>query len=241
MSTKLSFKEALERQGVTKAEHPVESASRDKTNIVLFAASSIERPVDFVRLLVAGGVSMKRARAVLDRLAQRNVVPLDINTDSLTAVFDGMHQLGVIGDVLESGSVDAKAIREKQGLSQPDFACLYGLEVNTLKNWEQNRYVPDSAAQVLLRVIEHCPHAVVWARASQNYREFARSVWAFDQSIACTNYLPLLTVCRQDQKSWSDQVLHISGDISANARSMWRTPSDQDVGHRPKTERAYVK
>jgi hypothetical protein len=166
MSMKFSLKEALERRAQTKEERPVQSASQDKSSVALLAAASIGRPVDFVRLLTDHGVSLKRARLLLDRAAQRQVVPVEINTGGVARFLEGMHELGVIGVLLVSQPVDPKRIREKQGLSQPDFACLYGLEVDTIKNWEQGRYTPDGPARTLLNVIDRCPRAVIEARAT---------------------------------------------------------------------------
>ncbi|MBV9561097.1 MAG: hypothetical protein JOY90_11655 [Bradyrhizobium sp.] len=113
---------------------------------------------------------MKRARAVLDRLAQRKIVPLEVDAGALNRLLEGLRQLNVLGAILEDQSPDPKTIREKQGLSQPDFACLYGLEVDTLRNWEQHRYAPDGPARTLLSVIEQCPHVVILARLARDSR-----------------------------------------------------------------------
>jgi putative transcriptional regulator len=56
--------------------------------------------------------------------------------------------------------VDIKAIRERTGLSQEEFALRYGLEVASLRNWEQGRTQPEAAVRVLFRVIERNPEAV---------------------------------------------------------------------------------
>jgi putative transcriptional regulator len=56
-----------------------------------------------------------------------------------------------------------KAIRDRLGTSQSEFAMLIGVSVATLRNWEQGRRVPDGPAQVLLRVVAHDPEAVVRA------------------------------------------------------------------------------
>ncbi|MGH6980002.1 MAG: helix-turn-helix domain-containing protein [Stellaceae bacterium] len=57
-------------------------------------------------------------------------------------------------------NVNVKAIREKTGLSQEEFALRYGLEVASLRNWEQGRTQPELAVRVLFRVIERNPRAV---------------------------------------------------------------------------------
>jgi putative transcriptional regulator len=56
---------------------------------------------------------------------------------------------------------DIKAIRERLGLSQSRFAMLIGISVSTLQNWEQGRRVPDGPAQMLLRVADRHPDALL--------------------------------------------------------------------------------
>jgi putative transcriptional regulator len=48
--------------------------------------------------------------------------------------------------------LDIKAIRDKYGLSQRQFAAMLGISVRTLHNWEQGRRVPVGPARVLLQV-----------------------------------------------------------------------------------------
>ena len=56
-------------------------------------------------------------------------------------------------------------IRAKLGLTQEEFAARFGLPLGTVRDWEQGAHRPDRAAQVLLRVIESNPDAVVRAIA----------------------------------------------------------------------------
>ncbi|MDP3740418.1 MAG: transcriptional regulator [Hyphomonadaceae bacterium] len=56
--------------------------------------------------------------------------------------------------------VDVKAVRQKTGLSQPAFAMTFGLEVSAVRDWEQNRRMPERTAQLLLRVIDAAPEVV---------------------------------------------------------------------------------
>lgn len=184
MSTKLSFKEALERQGAAKERLPARSASPTHS-VVLLAAAPISRPVDFIRLLSEHGISLKRARLIVDRLASRELVPAELSTSDLSAFFSNAHELNVLAMELDSPDINPKSIRDKQGLSQPEFASLYGLEPDTLKNWEQGRYAPDGPARTLLMVIEKCPHAVISARAkyilgSDDLRKVRETLQRFD-------------------------------------------------------------
>jgi putative transcriptional regulator len=54
-----------------------------------------------------------------------------------------------------------RAIRRKVSKSARDFERRFGIPAATLSNWEQGRRTPDPAAQVLLRVIERDPEAVL--------------------------------------------------------------------------------
>ncbi|MEX2261816.1 MAG: helix-turn-helix domain-containing protein [Bryobacteraceae bacterium] len=59
--------------------------------------------------------------------------------------------------------IDVRAIREKTGLSQGDFAKRYGFSPRTLQEWEQGRSQPDSAVRAYLTVIDRNPQAVAEA------------------------------------------------------------------------------
>jgi len=56
---------------------------------------------------------------------------------------------------------DIKAIRERLGLSQRQFAALMGVSVDTLQNWEQNRRKPRGAARTLLLIADKHPEAIL--------------------------------------------------------------------------------
>ena len=58
---------------------------------------------------------------------------------------------------------DAKAIRERLGLSQSRFAAIIGVSVRTLQNWEQGRRESEGPAKALLRVVDRDPEAVLQA------------------------------------------------------------------------------
>lgn len=65
--------------------------------------------------------------------------------------------------VREVRSVDVGAARRRLGLTQAEFARVFGVSVATVRNWEQHRREPDGPAKVLLTVIEKEPEAVVRA------------------------------------------------------------------------------
>jgi len=49
---------------------------------------------------------------------------------------------------------DIKALREKAGVSQREFAAMLGVSNRTLQEWEQGRRTPTGPAMNLLRVYE---------------------------------------------------------------------------------------
>jgi putative transcriptional regulator len=56
--------------------------------------------------------------------------------------------------------VNVREIREKTGLSQPQFAARFAISPRTLQEWEQGRAIPDSAVRAYLTVIARDPEAV---------------------------------------------------------------------------------
>ena len=67
--------------------------------------------------------------------------------------------------VTEVAPMDVKAIRRRLEMSQSEFACLIGVSVATLQNWEQGRRRPEGPARALLKVAEANPAAVAAALA----------------------------------------------------------------------------
>lgn len=57
-------------------------------------------------------------------------------------------------------AVDVRAIRDRTGLSQPDFARRFGFTAAAVRDWEQGRRQPEAAARVLLLVIASRPEVV---------------------------------------------------------------------------------
>ena len=58
---------------------------------------------------------------------------------------------------------DVRALREAVGLSQSDFAALFGFNVRSLQDWEQGRRRPEIPIRAYLAVIQRDPQAVIRA------------------------------------------------------------------------------
>jgi putative transcriptional regulator len=56
--------------------------------------------------------------------------------------------------------LDVKAIRQKIGMSQQEFAGYFGVSKRTIQEWEQGRRCPSGAARAFLLVIDREPEAV---------------------------------------------------------------------------------
>lgn len=67
---------------------------------------------------------------------------------------------GVKVHTVEVDDVDVKALRNKLGMTQEGFASTFGLNVDTVKQWERGRRSPRGPERTLLRVIEREPDAV---------------------------------------------------------------------------------
>ena len=63
----------------------------------------------------------------------------------------------------EFEDLKVKAIREKLGMSQSQFAALMGISKRTLENWEQGKRQPTGSAKALLTVVAKKPEAVLEA------------------------------------------------------------------------------
>ena len=63
--------------------------------------------------------------------------------------------------------VNTRKLRDLLGLTQEAFAARYQIPVGTLRDWEQQRKMPDAPARTYLIVIEKNPEAVAaWLGAA---------------------------------------------------------------------------
>jgi len=62
-------------------------------------------------------------------------------------------------------SIDIRALRERLGMTQEQFALQFGFILGTVRHWEQGCRYPVGSARVLLKVIEHDPDLVKAALA----------------------------------------------------------------------------
>jgi putative transcriptional regulator len=53
-----------------------------------------------------------------------------------------------------------KALRQRLGMTQVEFAETFHLSITTLRDWEQHRSIPDAPARALLLAIERDPEVM---------------------------------------------------------------------------------
>jgi DNA-binding transcriptional regulator YiaG len=113
-------------------------------------------------------LSLRRAHETLERLAAGESVAVELAAADGGRLRSELARLGILARQIRAPTVDVKSIREHFGLSQAEFAIRFGLEIDTVQNWEQGRNRPDQATQLLLKVIETYPDQVEAILTSQD-------------------------------------------------------------------------
>jgi len=158
MSTKLSFREAFAQLEETPAE-PQGSSGFPRISALL-KMDNIRQPVEVARTLKRLGLSLRKSHEILNRLAASEIVAAEFVSEDADRVIADLAAVGVRARAIVVPNVDVRKVREGLLISQVEFATRFGLEVDTLRNWEQDRHSPDKPARVLLKLIEQSPHLV---------------------------------------------------------------------------------
>ena len=91
MSTKSSFRAALERRGCAKAKSPVRSGFPIP---LVLALDDVKEPVEVARLLKKRGLSLRKAHETLNRLANRETVAVELRADTPGRLVSELAALG---------------------------------------------------------------------------------------------------------------------------------------------------
>jgi putative transcriptional regulator len=57
--------------------------------------------------------------------------------------------------------IDVSAIRKKLGMTQKEFATQYYIKLQTLRNWEQDKRIPDTTTLAYLTCIASRPREIL--------------------------------------------------------------------------------
>jgi DNA-binding transcriptional regulator YiaG len=120
---------------------------------------AFSKTVTAAQVLIRNGVGASKARTTVERLLAGEKVPLVVPQVGSTATFE--RELDTLGVRAHRRAipahVDVAAIRQRLHLTQEEFAARFALSVATVRNWEQNRSVPDDASRAFLAVIARAP------------------------------------------------------------------------------------
>ncbi len=122
----------------------------------------IPRTIDATMLLVYHGMAMLRGKRAIEAMLDDGRVTIELPlVEHPEAVINGLAQAGIEAVHIPPGSaVDVRALRDRLRLTREQFALRYGLEVETLRNWETGKREPDTTARSYLRVIANAPELV---------------------------------------------------------------------------------
>ena len=125
------------------------------------------RTIDATHALARRGLSLLRAKRAIESLLEKGRVfvelPMVEDTTVLTAE---LAAAGITAAWIQPDlTVNVRELRERLELTREQFAIRYGLEVETLRNWETGKREPDMAARSYLRAIANAPEPVEQAYA----------------------------------------------------------------------------
>ena len=115
-----------------------------------------------MRALVRRGLTVLQAKRAIEELMRtgRMFVSLPALDDS-AALSQDLAATGVAAAQVDvDAQPDVRGIRERIGLTREQFALRYGLEVETIRNWESGKRDMDAAARSYLKVIANDPERV---------------------------------------------------------------------------------
>ena len=121
------------------------------------------------RSLLKRHLPIREAKAAAERLFDegRAVVELPVveSLDALRSELEACQVKALL--VPPPRQVDTRSVRSRMNLSQEQFALEFGLDLSTLRNWEQGRSAPDTASNAYLLMIDRDPDAVRRAMAEE--------------------------------------------------------------------------
>jgi len=131
--------------------------------LALRRTGPIDRPIDIVQRLRAAGLTLRAAHAALTELTNTGHTVCQIAEDAgipaLTADLAALNVHAAARHPADAGLI--VRVRTRHGLSQRQFADRLGLDIDTLRNWEQGRNKPDPAALSLIRIFDQNPDLVL--------------------------------------------------------------------------------
>lgn len=161
--TDLSLKERFARLGPVWAIDRVPSGTPAVFVLRLpQPAESAPRVIDAMFTLARRGLTMLKAKRHIEALVEHGVTFVHLPTvGDPQAVVAELTQAGIgTAPVAPPADLDIRGLRYHLGLTREKFALRYGIEIETLRNWETGKRAPDATARSYLRAISNEPDSV---------------------------------------------------------------------------------
>jgi putative transcriptional regulator len=162
-----SLRERFARLGPIQAVDPVSSGSPATFVLRLRQDRAAPRTIDAALTLARRGLPLLRAKRVLEEvLATGNAIVTLPTVDDPASVLGELRDAGLAVALAEPRQTpDVRDLRRRLGLTREQFAIRYGLDVETVRNWEAGRREPDRTARSYLIAIANDPARVAQAYA----------------------------------------------------------------------------
>lgn len=162
----LSLRERLARLGPIRAVDRVSSGS-PAAFVLRLIPGRAPRTIDGALALARRGITLLKAKRAMEAMMETGRAFVDLPTveDALALTRDLADAAIAAAPIQRDGKVDVAALRQRLGLTREQFALRFGLEVETLRNWELGRREPDATARSYLKAIENDPERVEQAYA----------------------------------------------------------------------------
>lgn len=158
----LRIEGATRTSGAGPGRRPAPSFSGDPVTLLLRLEGSLDQPISVVERLRAAGLTLRSAYTAISRLTEAGLAVCEINTGAdIPALAADLATMNVHTNRrrrLDPGLVSH--VRARHGLSQREFSALLGIDIDTLRNWEQGRNKPDQAVLNLIRAFDEAPEAI---------------------------------------------------------------------------------
>lgn len=147
----------------------VDRVSSGSPGVFVLRLMADRRPatVDGALALARRGMTLLRAKRCMEELVATGRCFVDLPTvEGAPALIADLAQSAIAAASAEPPhSVDVRALRQRLGLSREQFATRFGLELETVRNWEMGRREPDTTARSYLQAIGNEPELVEMAFA----------------------------------------------------------------------------
>ncbi|MGX7705032.1 helix-turn-helix domain-containing protein [Methylobacterium sp. Gmos1] len=153
-----SLKERFARPGPIQAIDRVPFGSPGALVLRTHPDLTTVKTVSAALSLCRRGASMLEAKRALEAMLEDGCAAIHLPKVEDSAVLaQELAASGVIVTPNLQPMVDVRSLRSQLGLSLDDFSLRYGLDRETVADWETGRAMPDSTARSYLRVIQKLP------------------------------------------------------------------------------------